>query len=369
MLSNKKKSVNETNKNPNLVEVQSVQKFVYELFVAAGLNHERAESVSRLLVLTDMMGRSTHGVSQVKLYLDQLASGGMSKTSDYKVVRDTGATMVWDGDYLPGLWLVERALAVGYERLRKHGVVTFSIKHSHHIGCLAALVKDAADRGYFVTLLSSGPHGKYVAPFGGTQALFSPNPIAYGIPSRVRPVLVDMTASITTVSMTREKVKNGTQFDRPWMLDSTGHPTTDPRVLEVSDPRGSMMLLGGLDSGHKGFGLAIMVEALTQALSGHGRKDAPKRWGASVYLQLIDPDAFSGLEAFCDQMDFFIDACHANSPVDAAVPVRLPGEQADKNIQAAQINGIFVSTQTRAELVECANKLGVPIPSSDFSKC
>lgn len=348
---------------PDLVNAELARKFSYQLFVAAGLNHERAESVARLLVLTDMMGRSTHGLAQAKLYIDQLASGGMSKDGDYQVVRDTGSTIVWDGNYLPGLWLVERALTLAYARIKEHGVVTFSIKHSHHIGCLAALVKDAADRGYFVTLLSSGPHGKYVAPFGGTQALFSPNPIAYGIPSSGRSVLIDMTASITTVSMTREKVKAGKTFDRPWMLDATGQPTTDPRVLEVSDPRGSMMLLGGMESGHKGFGLAIMVEALTQALSGHGRRDAPKRWGASVYLQLIDPEAFCGLDAFRDQMDFFIDACHTNPPADSSTPVRLPGEQADKNIQVAKISGIVLSNETRAELLECAHKLGVASPN------
>jgi LDH2 family malate/lactate/ureidoglycolate dehydrogenase len=355
--------MNNANEPFGLVNADLAQNFALELFLAAGLNFERAEAVARLLVLTDMMGRTTHGLAQAKLYLDQLQSGGMSKDSDYQVVRDTGSTIVWDGKYLPGLWLVERALALGYTRVREHGVVTFSIKHSHHIGCLAALVKDAADRGYFVTLLSSGPHGKYVAPFGGTQALFSPNPIAYGIPSSSRSVLVDMTASITTVSMTREKVKIGKHFDRPWMLDSKGQPTTDPRVLEATDPRGSMMLLGGMESGHKGFGLAIMVEALTQALSGHGRKDAPKRWGASVYLQLIDPEAFCGLEAFRAQMDFFIDACHANPPADSGTPVRLPGEQADKNIQAAKINGIFISNQTRSELIECARKLDVTEPS------
>ena len=49
------------------------------------------------------------------------------------------------------------------------------------------------------------------------------------------------------------------------------------------------MLLGGLEYGHKGFGLALMVEALTQGLSGLGRKDTEKRWGGNVFLQVLDP--------------------------------------------------------------------------------
>ena len=74
-------------------------------------------------------------------------------------------------------------------------------------------------------------------------------------------------------------------------------------VVERATDRGSLMLLGGQEAGHKGFGLALMVEALTQGLAGFGRKDAPARWGASVYIQFIDPDAFAGRDAFLDQVE------------------------------------------------------------------
>ena len=341
------------------IDAVAITEFAQSLFIAAGLNHERAESVARLLVLTDMMGRFTHGLAQCKNYLDQIARSDMPATGDYSVIKDTGSTIVWDGGYLPGLWLVEKAMQLGFERLPQYGVVTFSIRRSHHIGCLAALLKQATDRGYYAMLLSSGPHGKYVAPFGGTEALFSPNPIGIGFPSTAFPVLIDTSASITTVSMTREKANAEELFAHPWLLDSEGKPTRDPRVLEKSDPRGTLMLLGGVESGHKGFGMALMVEALTQGLSGYGRKDAPTKWGASVYLQLIDPNAFAGLEAFTEQMDFLIDACHANKPIDPASPVRLPGEQADRNIAIAQAQGVPLSDATLDILRQCAKTLGV----------
>ena len=333
--------------------------FAQSLFSAAGLNHERAESVARLLVLTDMMGRTTHGLAQCKNYLDQISRADMPATGEFSVIKDTGSTIVLDGGYLPGLWLVEKAMQLGFERLPEHGVVTFSIRRSHHIGCLAALLKQATDRGYYAMLLSSGPHGKYVAPYGGTEALFSPNPIGIGFPSSTFPILIDTSASITTVSMTREKANAGELFDHPWLLDAQGKPTRDARVLEKSEPRGTLMLLGGAESGHKGFGMALMVEALTQGLSGYGRKDAPTKWGASVYLQLIDPNAFAGLDAFTDQMDFLIDSCHANNPIDPASPVRLPGEQADRNIATAQSQGVPLSEATLEILRQCAKTLNV----------
>ncbi|MET0527468.1 MAG: Ldh family oxidoreductase, partial [Microvirga sp.] len=296
--------------------VTPLTQFTADLLSSAGMETEKAQSVSRLLVLTDMLGRHTHGVALCPLYVEQLEKGLMAASGEPECLKDTGATVVWDGNYLPGLWLVERALHAAFERIATHGVISFAIRRSHHIACLAALVKQATDRGHIAILATSDPAFGFVAPYGGREPLFTPNPFAIGYPGSHTPVLVDICASITTVSMTRQKAASGGYFEYPWLMDGEGRPTTDPRVLEQTEPRGSLLLLGGLEYGHKGFGLALMVEALTQGLSGHGRRDAPTRWGASVYMQVIDPDAFAGRQAFIDQMDFFVERCHANAPID-----------------------------------------------------
>ncbi len=122
------------------------------------------------------------------------------------------------------------------------------------------------------------------------------------------------------------------------------------------------MLLGGEEAGHKGFGIALMVEALTQGLAGFGRHDAPTRWGANVYLQLIDPAAFAGAEASIEQMDFLAQQCHANAPIDPRAPVRLPGEQASRNIEKHRREGVPVSAATVAQLRGWADRLGVDAP-------
>lgn len=338
---------------------EALRRFAAELFAAAGLDAGKAEAVARILVLTDMMGRHTHGLAQCGAYLEQVTAGGMTGTGEPEVVRDTGATLVWDGGYRPGLWLMDQALQEGFARIARHGVVTFAMRRSHHVGCLAALAKGATDRGLYAMLASSGPHTRFVAPFGGKQGLFSPNPFAIAFPTADFPVLVDTCASLTTVSMTREKAAAGELFEHPWLMDSEGRPTRDPSVMERPADRGSLLLLGGFEAGHKGFGLALMVEALTQGLSGHGRRDKPTRWGASVYVQLVDPDAFAGRDAFAEQMDFLAEQCHANPPIDPARPVRLPGEQANRNIRQAEADGVPVSSETAATLHAWAGKLGV----------
>ena len=337
----------------------ALSKLASDLFIAAGMDADKSGCVADLLLLTDMMGRHTHGLAQCGAYLDELVGGRMTATGVPETIRDTGSTAVWDGNYLPGLWLMQRALSLGFERLAAHGVFTLSMRRSHHIGCLAALAKQATDRGFYAMIASSGPHTKAVAPFGGKQGLFSPNPFAFAFPTTEFPVLVDTCASITTVSMTREKTAAGEQFEHAWLIDSHGRPSRDPSVVERQQDRGSLMLLGGMESGHKGFGLALMVEALTQGLSGFGRRDEPKRWGASVYLQLIDPAAFAGSAASIDQMDFLVEQCHANSPIDPTRPVRLPGEQATRNVTAHRRDGVPVSPETVAALRAWATRLQI----------
>jgi L-lactate dehydrogenase len=352
-----------------------LEEFARSLFVAAGMDGDKAATVARLLVLTDAMGRRTHGLGMAPLYLADIEKGrasggaeaGMAVTGEPEVLKDTGTTAVWDGRYLPGLWLVSRAIEAAVPRAAAHGLAAVAIRRSHHIGCLAALVKQAADRGTIALIANSDPAGQRVAPYGGTEALFTPNPFAFGYPGtrgdgHPNPVLVDICASVTTTSMTRQKHAAGEHFEHAWLLDAEGKPTRDPAVLEHSVPRGSLQLMGGTEYGHKGFGLALMIEALSQGLSGHGRKEAPKRWGGNVYVQVIDPEMFGGREAFLEQTGHLAERSRANKPIDPKRPVRLPGDAAAAGIAQAERDGIDVDEPTRRALGEWAARLNVASP-------
>lgn len=168
------------------------------------MNVDKASNVARLMVLTDAMGRRTHGLAMVPLYLSDILKRGMAVAGEMTVARDNGISAVWDDNYLPGLWLMERAIARAMPRARQHGLAAIAIRRSHPIGCLAALAKQAADEGLVALIANSDPAGNRVAPYGGTEALLAPNPIAFAYPHCAHPVLIDICASITTTSMTRQ---------------------------------------------------------------------------------------------------------------------------------------------------------------------
>lgn len=348
-------------------DAAALESFARALYIAAGMDADKAATVARLQVLTDAMGRRTHGLAMAPLYLAEIAKGTMAPAGEPSVVADHGVSAVWDGGYLPGLWLVDRAIEWAMPRAAQYGLAAVALRRSHHIGCLAALVKQAADRGFVALIANSDPAGQRVAPYGGTEAVFTPDPIAMGYPGADHPVLVDICASITTTSMTRQKQAAGELFDHPWLLDAEGRPTRNPSVLEHREPRGSLQLIGGQEYGHKGFGLALMIEALSQGLAGHGRKDAPRRWGGNVFLQVIDPRRFAGAEAFGEQMDHLSERCRANRPIDPARPVRVPGDQAARGIAEAAQAGIAYESATWDALTACAARLQVELPAPRVS--
>ncbi len=341
--------------------VDSLRQFAETLFVAAGMDAAKARPVAAVLVAGDMVGQRTHGLALCPQYIEQLEKGLMAKQGEPEVVRDLGAVFVWDGNYLPGPWLVSRAIDQAAARVAQHGTVTCVIRRSHHIACLATLLKQATDRGLAIILACSDPAFGFIAPYGGKEPLFTPNPIAIGYPGTEAPVWIDVSTSITTVGMARQKSAADTPFAYPWLMDSGGNVTNDPHVLDPG-ANGTLLPLGGREYGHKGFGLSLMVEMLTGGLGGFGRPDSEKRWGANVFLQLLDPAAFAGREAFLRQMDYLTGRCHETTPLDPANPVRMPGEMAQRRMREAESSGIDITPKAMEGLLAAANRYGVALP-------
>ena len=98
------------------------------------------------------------------------------------------------------------------ERIAQHGVVTVAIANSHHTEALAVSLPRLTERGLMVQLVCSGPAPRGVAPFGGSEPLFTPNPMAVGIPTQGDSVLLDISSSITTLNSARQLVARGERF-------------------------------------------------------------------------------------------------------------------------------------------------------------
>jgi LDH2 family malate/lactate/ureidoglycolate dehydrogenase len=342
--------------------VNALLAYASALLVQAGVDADKADAVAEILVEGELLGRATHGLALLAPYLDELGRGAMAGRGDVVVLSDRPAVATWDGRRLPGPWLTCVALEEAAKRARTYGTGTVVIRRSHHIACLAAYLERVTSTGLIALIESSDPAVAAVAPHGGTTAVFTPNPIAVGIPTSGDPILIDVSTSITTLGLARRLQKAGGRTPYPWLIDGAGAATDDPAVLDAS-PAGSLMLLGGMDAGHKGFGLSLLVEALTSGLGGYGRADAPTGWGASVFVQVLDPDAFGGLPAFVRETDHLVASCQASPSADPGTPVRLPGQAGLARKRRGLIDGIELPAGALDALQPWGARFGVVAPS------
>ena len=153
--------------------------------------------------------------------------------------------------------------------------------------------------------------------------------------------------------MIAEKIANGQKFDFNCLLTSEGMPTNDP--LEVRDKSGTVLPVGGMEYGHKGYGLALGIEALSQGLSGFGRVDNPKCMNLSTFIQIIDPEFFSGLDEFKKQMSHTVYKAKTNKPIPGKT-IYIPGERALMKRKEALKNGIFLSDVTKSSMKKLSTK-------------
>lgn len=339
----------------------SLKKFGTELLAKSGMTADIASIVAEVLVEGDLLGKSTHGMQLLSPYLKSIAAGDMTLSGEIKVLKEAGGNTTLDANYLPGPYVIKEAIERAIQKMPSFGIVSTAIQRCHHIACLQAYLKPVTDLGYAIILTCSDPSVRTVAPYGGVKPAFTPNPFAVGIPTEAEPILIDISASSTTNGRSMQLNKEGKKFSSDCLMSSEGEVTNDPAVL-FEDPPGTILPLGGVDFGHKGFALALLVEMLTSGLGGHGRSHEPTHWGASVFVQLIDPEFFGGIRHFKRETTWLSNACRAAGKEADSNAVRMPGGKG-LEMRAAQLkHGVVLYPAIMPPLEKWAEKLNVEIP-------
>jgi L-lactate dehydrogenase len=347
---------------PPRYRAEALVAFATALLERAGMRADIAADVADVLVSGDLLGHTTHGLALLAPYLGEVEKGAMAKDGAPAIVNARAAAVTWDGRRLPGPWLVLRALDAAQAMAAAHGTGTVVIRRSHHIACLAAYLLRATERGLIAIVESSDPTVAAVVPHGGLKPIMTPNPVAAGLPTSGDPILVDVSTSITSMGFAKQERDAGRRLPGAWLVDYVGNATDDPGAL-FREPKGALLPLGGLDAGYKGFGLALLIEALTGGLAGHGRADPAEGWGGTVFVQVLDPAAFGGLDAFRRQMDHLVAAAHASPPRPGVERVRLPGEAGLARLREQRAHGVALYPTIMPALTSWAERFAVSLPA------
>jgi uncharacterized oxidoreductase len=260
--------------------------------------------------------------------------------------------------------VARQAIDVGVERAKQHGVAIVGVRNTAHLGRIGAWAEHAAAAGmvslHFVNTTGAGIR---VAPFGGSDARLSVNPMAMGVPRpSADPIIHDMSTGVIAAGKVRVAANKGALLPEGCIIDGYGNPSREPGDL-FGDPPGALLPLGGDVGGHKGHGLAVFCEIFAGALTGGGSShpDNPDtdRLVNNMLSILIDQERLAGGDAIAGDIDRMIDWLKASKPITPDGEILMPGEPEQRSKAKRGAEGIPLDDNTLSQIRGAAKGVGV----------
>jgi len=318
-------------------------------FTGLGLPLEDAADVARVLVQADLFGLSTHGLSRVESYGERLLVGGIQARARITVQSPAPALRLVDGDNGVGPLVGMHALRAAMEAARACGAGVAFARQSNHFGPISPYGLIAAQAG-FASIIGSNATTT-IAPWGGSDARLGNSPLGFGVPNPDGPpFLLDMAMSVVARAKIRNALKRGAPIPDTWATDRGGRPTTDAAAAL----NGFLLPIGG----HKGYGLALVVDLFAGLLSNAAYLTHVKSWVDSPdepqnlghFFILIDTARLGSAAWLAERMADFAAILHDSPPAEAGRPVIVPGEIELANMARQQRDGIVVDPAVLALL-------------------
>ena len=296
------------------VDPDALRECVTQIFHSVAIPPEQAALVAAHLVEADMVGHPSHGVQRVPWYLEHIAAGKMRPLPDLRPERALANSEIWEVAGGFGIIAAERAMQHAVALAQERTLALVAVRAASHSGRLGAHSFLAARQGCLGLMVLNGGK-RFVAPFGSGVSRLPPNPLSFSAPiDDQRVMTIDMSTSTSAVGKAQVAALEGRPLPLGFMVNEAGEDVTD--ATRFLNDEAAMRPLGGALLGHKGFGLAMMVEVLAGALSGAGVSQHDEQRGNGFACLAIRIDSFLPLAEFHEEMQRFAglgEGCAADS--------------------------------------------------------
>lgn len=327
-----------------------------------GLTPEDATSLADLLLDSELRGHPDHGVAALELLVRLYQGGALNPRPQVRVLRETDGALLLDGDRGCGPAAPSRAMQWCVDRARERGGMAVAAVRDWQIlvaGPYARLAAEAGLVGFACT-----NYNALVAPPGGRTPVFGTNPLAYGIPAGRRPpVVLDMATTVLASQKVRVAAKAGERVPDGVVLDHAGQETTEPGDFLTG---GLLTPLGHPVSPHKGFGLALVVDALSGVLSGGGFAQGVAAEAPGALVWALDVEAFLPRQEFCDRMEAQLDQVAGGERLPGTDELVVPGHRGERRREELSARGLVPLRGASWEMLRSAcDAVGQPLPAAD----
>lgn len=335
---------------------------------------------ARAMAETDLMGVDSHGVSMLPMYETLLRSGALDVAAEPRVLRGTPATAVLDAGAGLGHPAAAAAMDLAVAKAKAVGIGAVGVVNSHHFGAAGWYARRAAAAGCCGIAVSSA-RGVLVLPTGGAEPMLGTNPLAFAAPiPGAEPFSLDMATSAVAANKVKVHALQGKDIPPGWVADASGAPVTDGAaawdmlggaVAAGRRPEGGLAPLGGpgtTGGGHKGYGLAVMVQVLSATLLAepfpplHQARRQPGEGDRLGHLLIaLDPAAFGGAEAFGEGMAELAAALRGSRAAEPSQPVLIAGDPETAAMARRRAEGIPLPDSLIGMLRGVAERAGAAV--------
>ena len=344
-----------------LVSVAALQEFCEAALCKCGLTEKDARTAADVLVTTDTMGVFTHGTKSLRGYVKRLRAGGLKANGVPQIAADGPAWALIDGQSAIGMVTSVFAMKTAIRKAKATGLAYVGVRNSCHFGA-AGYYAAVAARADMIGMAMANDTPSMAVP-GSRSGVLGTNPFAYAVPAgQEDPILLDIASSAVAGGKVRIAQALGQKVPENWLVDAEGVPTTDPFVYPFD---GSLLPFAG----HKGYGIALMIETLSAIVTGAGvRFDVgswidsdpaqPTRHGAAFLA--IDVGAMIPLDAFKSRVDATIREIRAAPKAKGSERIYIPGEIEWATRRDSLARGIPLPDDVAASLRGLADDLRIP---------
>jgi LDH2 family malate/lactate/ureidoglycolate dehydrogenase len=351
---------NDHSEDARLVGIDELRSCLAAAFERLQLTPDDAKGLAGLLLDSELRGHRDHGVAALEVLTTLYRDGKLNPRPRVRVLQETDGAILLDGDRGCGPGAPARAMRWCIERARECGGMAAAAVRDWQLlvaGPYARLAAEAGMIGFACT-----NYIPLVAPPGGRTAVLGTNPFAYGLPAhRHLPVVLDVATSVSSAQRVRLAAHQDEPVPEGIILDHAGQPTTDPSALLEG---GLMAPLGSPLAPHKGFGLALFIDALGGVLSGAGFARGVTSGAPGNFLWALDVEAFLPREEFLARMDTQIDQIKQGDRLPGVDALQIPGERSQRRYLELTAGGaVALEAASWQRLASACESLAVPPPA------
>jgi ureidoglycolate dehydrogenase (NAD+) len=336
------------------IAVEDLMAFSIAVMRAFHISEEHARQTAEVLVAADTWGTHSHGTRQLVPLMHNVVHNALRASAEPQIIKEGSGFVLVDGNFALPMVTSRFAMHQAMEKARTAGIAYAAVQHSGHYGAAGYYALMAAEEN-MIGISMSNVDVCMTVP-GARAPVMGTNPLAYAVPAgQEQPVFLDIATSVVAISKVIAAKTAGQPIPEGWLVDAEGNPTTDTTAYP---DQGSILPMAG----HKGYGIALLIEILSGVLTGAAflsgingwLKPEPKPADEGHSFIAINVETLMPLAQFQERMDRMIQEVRSAPRAAGADRIYLPGEMELERREIALREGITLPDYVLSNLFKVA---------------